>query len=66
MNEKLIFTEFMQNRQDTLALDKLYETKDLNVRRQADIRMLRSKMENLRFDMQNYAMSNRIKFKNLQ
>ena len=48
-----------------MALDKLYEMKDLNVRRQADVRMLRSKMENLRFDMQNYAMSNRIKFKNL-
>jgi hypothetical protein len=51
----MIKQEFNKSMQDdkheVLAIEWLYSLKDNNVRRQADVQMLRSRLENLKSDV---------------
>ena len=65
LNEKLMVEEFSKNiasiKQESMAIEKLYMVKDSNVRKRADIAKLRSRLENLKSDIQIHQMSNKLK-----
>jgi len=56
MNERLIFQEFSKGmdhkKQESQALDMFFSLKDSNIRRQTDLKKLRSRLENLKSDVQ--------------
>ena len=63
---KYEFNKSMQDdKHEVLAIEWLYLLKDNNVRRQADMQMLRSRIENLKSDIQIYHVSNKLKMQNL-
>ncbi len=49
-----------------LAMEKLFQLKDSNIKRQADVHNLRIGLQNLRNDIQLYHVSNKLKFQNLK
>jgi hypothetical protein len=64
-NEKLIFQQFSKeqsiHKQDNLAIETLYTIKDSNIKKRADIQKLRSRLQNLKSDIQIHSMSAKLK-----
>ena len=64
-NEKLIFQQFSKEqsitKQDNLAIETLYNIKDSNIKKRADIQKLRSRLQNLKSDIQIHSMSAKLK-----
>ena len=57
--------EVVALKHESLAVEKLYMLKDCNVRRRAEIVKLRTRLENLRSDVQIHAMSHKLKLQEL-
>ena len=55
-----------QDKVESEAMQRYFELKDANVKRQLDIKKLRAKLENLSCDFKIYQTSNKIKLQNIQ
>ena len=68
-NEKLIFQQFSKeqsiHKQDNLAIETLYTIKDSNIKKRADVQKLRSRLQNLKSDIQIHSMSAKLKIQDL-
>lgn len=63
---KYEFNKSMQDQKNEIvAIEWLYSLKDSNIKRQADVQMLRSRLENLKSDVQIYHVSNKLKLQNM-
>jgi len=49
-----------------LAMERLFQLKDSNIKRQADIHKLRIGLQNLKNDIQLYHVSNQLKIQNIK
>ena len=57
----MIKLEFNNHTHCNRALERMDQLKDTNIKRQADVRTLRSRLENLKNDVQIYHKSNKLK-----
>ena len=49
-----------------LAMERLFQLKDSNIKRQADVHKLRIGLQNLKNDVQLYHVSNQLKIQNIK
>ena len=55
-----------QDKQESEALQRFYDLKDANIKRQADLEKLGAKLQNLQSDFKLFQTSNKIKLQNIQ